>query len=309
VTHRAFHRVGGLAALFAAAVVALLAAAPTRAQVLMKNDPPDLQGVDLVPRLGATVPLKTTLIDSSGQTVELGKYFNQGKPVVLALVYYNCPMICPLVLQRLQERLNALPYTVGEDFNVVVVSFDPNNTTKMAAENKEIYLLGYKTRATPAIEAGWTFHTAPAGAARVIAEAIGFKYKFLEESGQYAHPAVLTVLTSDGRVSRYISGLEPQSNDLRLALLEASQGKIAKGLGDFFLHRCYLYDPKTGRYTIQAMRVMQMGGLVTVAAIGALLAALRAGERMRRARTQPAGTSEQQGGRDLPAGPLMGQTP
>jgi len=200
------------------------------------------------------------------------------------MVYYNCPMICPLILRRLQERLNAVPYTVGEDFNVVVVSFDPRNTTQMAAENKAAYLDGYKKKATPAIEAGWTFHTASASSARVIAEAVGFKYRYIEESGQYAHPAVLTILTPDGKVSGYVSGLEPEPNDLRLALLEASQGKIAKGLGDFFLHRCYRYDPKTGRYSLQATRVVQFGGLLTVAGLGALVAVLRAGERRRRAK-------------------------
>jgi protein SCO1/2 len=112
---------------------------------------------------------------------------------------------------------------------------------------------------------------------------VGFKYHYIQESGQYAHPALLTVLTPDGRVSGYVSGLDVGADELRVALLQASEGKIAKTWGDFFLHRCYRYDPKTGRYSLQATRIMRMTGLVTVAALGALIAALKAGERVRRA--------------------------
>jgi protein SCO1/2 len=196
---------------------------------------------------------------------------------------------------------------VGQDFNVVVVSFDPNNTTEMAAENKARYLDGYKLPPDDTVKAGWTFHTARAGEARRIAEAVGFKYRYIEESGQYAHPSVLTVLTQDGRVSGYVSGLEPQPNDLRLALLEASEGKIAKGIGDFFLHRCYRYDPKTGRFSLQATRVMQMAGLVSVVGLTALIAALRAGERARKARrARAAAETNDDHGSPAAAAPALG---
>lgn len=297
-----------------AGAMGMVCAAAAPAQVVLKDDPEPLRGVELDRKLGATVPMDAKLVDSTGKPATLGQYFNQGKPVVLALVYYNCPMICPLTLQRLQERLNAVPYTVGKDFNVVVVSFDPNNTTEMAAENKARYLDGYKLPPDKTIEAGWTFHTAPPGEARRIAEAVGFKYRLVEETGQYAHPSALTVLTPDGRVAAYVSGLEPEPNDLRLALLAASQGKIATGLKDFFLHRCYLYDPKTGKFSLQATRVMQVGGLVSVVGLTALIAALRAGERARKAREQRAAagnlTTEKfdtLGPGALPAGPATGQ--
>lgn len=286
--------------------VALFASAAASGQLITKEEPEEVRGVDVVPRLGERVPLDLPLTDSTGKTVTLGAYFNQDKPVVLALVYYNCPMICPLVLTRLQERLNAVPYTVGDDFNVVVVSFDPTNTTAMAAEAKATYLLGYNKPRTPSVEAGWTFHTATASDARVLAEAVGFRYRYIEESGQYAHPSVLTVLTSDGRVSRYVSGLEPEPNDLRLALLEASEGKIAQGLGDFFLHRCFIWDPKTGKYTLHAWRLMQMGALLTVAALGTLIAALRMGDRARAAART---TKAMEGSPGVPGAAAMGQTP
>src|SRR4029450_3590001 len=119
------------------------------------EDPPELKGVQLDPRLGAQVPLQTQITDWTGKSVELGEYFTQGKPVVLALVYYNCPLICPLVLQRLQDRVNGVPYLLGADFNVVVVSFDPTNTTEMAAANREGYLAGYNKPRTPVVDAGW----------------------------------------------------------------------------------------------------------------------------------------------------------
>jgi len=297
------------------AVAALLAAAmvlPALGQVILKEDPEDLKGVDLVQKLGETVPLDIPIIDSTGKTVTLGTYFNKGKPVVLALVYYNCPMICPLVLSRVQDRLNETTFTLGDDYNVVVVSFDPKNTTEMAASNRATYLAGYNRKLTPQVEAGWTFHTATAGNARAIAESVGFKYRYLPESGEYAHPAVLVVLTPQGRVARYISGLDANKGELRLALLDATDGKIAKTIGDFFLHRCYRFDPKNGAYTLHAMRVMQLAGLGTVLAVGTLLAGLKAGERIRAHRAAQQVRDDQDASSD-PApegdGPVMGHTP
>lgn len=299
-------RLGAVAAL----LLGCLPVSPVAAQVIMKEDPEGLKGVDLVQKLGASVPLNTPIVDSAGQTVELGKYFSQGKPVVLAMVYYDCPMICPLLLSRLQERINGVNYTLGEDFNVVVISFDPTNTTEMAASNKAAYLLGYNKKVTPAVEAGWSFHTASTGSARTIADAIGFKYRYIQESGQYSHPSVLTVLTPEGKVSRYLSGLDVNPGELRLALLEASEGKIAKTIADFFLHRCYVYNPSTGAYTMQAMRVMQMGGLATGLTLTVLIVGLKAGERLRAHRRAAAAAHTEGSGRpQVGRGPVMGHTP
>jgi protein SCO1/2 len=289
-----------------AACCCAIGAAP--AQVIPKEDPPQARGVDLVPMLGGRVPLATPITDWTGKTVELGKYFKSGKPVVLALVYYNCPLICPLVLQRLQERVNGVPYALGDDFTVVVVSFDPSNTTEMAAANREGYFTGYNKAKTPAAQAAWAFHTATVGSARAIADAVGFKYKYLDESGQYAHPAVLTVLTPDGRVSGYVSGLDVGADELRVALLQASEGKIAKTWGDFFLHRCYRYDPNTGAYTFQAMRVMQAAGLLSVVAVTTLIVGLRAAERARKLRLERTSSVAGPGGRPAPGVVMMGRT-
>jgi protein SCO1/2 len=286
----------------------VLCAAPAPAQVIQNEPPAPLQGLDLVKKLGEKAPLELEFTDSTGAKVKLGQYFNQkspsgvAKPVVLALVYYNCPMMCPLVLSRIQERLNGINYLVGDDFNVVVVSFDPTNTTKMAADNKAAYLAGYNKDQKKG-EAGWTFHTSEPVAVRRLADAVGFPYRFVPETGQYAHPAALTVLTPDGRVSGYIDGMSQDGGELKLALLQASEGKIAKGIGDFFLHKCYRYDPNTGAYSIQATRVMQIGGFLTVAAVVTLLAGLRAAERARRYRLEQQAAER---GR-APAAPRVGR--
>lgn len=292
-----------------AALLTLLAlAAPAPAQVIMREEPEDLKGTGVEQKLGEQVPLNVPIVDSSGKTVELGTYFNQGKPVVLALVYYDCPMICPLALSRLQDRLNDATFTLGKDYNVVVLSFDPTNTTEMAATNRAAYLMGYNREVTDEVRAGWTFHTAAAGNARAIANSVGFKYRYLEDVGEYAHPSVLVVLTPDGKVARYLSGLDANKGELRLALLDASDGKIARTIGDFFLHRCYRYDPKNGAYTLHAMRVMQMGGLGTLLAIGTLIAGLKAGERLR-AHRAVAGAQTDSGSAPRGAAPVMGHTP
>lgn len=300
---------GALAGLCAAA--ALASAPSARAQIIDKDPPPAVQGLDLIPKLGQPIPLQLEFTDSAGKKVPLSSYFNQGgKPVVLALVYYNCPLMCPLVLQRIQDRLNAVKYQVGEDFNVVVVSFDPLNTTQMASEAKATYVGGYEKDRKLA-ERGWTFHTSDAGSARLLADAVGFPYRFIPETGQYAHTAVLTVLTPDGHVSGYIDGMGQDSGELRMALLQASEGKIARGIGDFFLHRCYRYNPLTGAYALQAMVVMKIAGLLTVMSVTTLIVGLRAWERARRRKIESILNAAGPVARPAPpasAGLMMGRT-
>jgi protein SCO1 len=270
---------GRLAGLLVVAVLAMASGAP--AQVLMREVPAPAQGVDLIQRLGERVPLDIELTNSRGETVQLSKYFNQRKPVMLVMVYYNCPLICPLTLERLQDTLNALPYTVGDDFNVLVVSFDTRNTWQMAAENKAAYLAGYGRARTPSVVEGWEFHTSTLENARRLSEAIGFKYKLIPETGEYSHPSTFVIMTPGGMISRYVSGIEPDSREVRLALLEASEGRIAQSISDFFLHLCFRWDPNAGAYSLHAMRVMQMTGLLTVLGLITLVAALKAGERAR----------------------------
>jgi protein SCO1 len=295
---------GGQIGCVLVAVLWLAMASPGAAQVLMRELPGPAQEVDLKQLLGERIPLDLEFIASSGEVVRLEKYFNQGKPVILVMVYYNCPLICPLTLERLQHVLNGLRYTVGNEFNVVVISFDTRNTTAMAAENKAAYLAGYNRPKTPEVLAGWEFHTSTAQSARRLAEAIGFSYKFIPETGEYSHPSTFVVLTDDGVISRYTSGLDPDVREMRLALLEASQGQIAQSISDFFLHLCFRWDPTMGAYSLHAMRVMQITGLLCVLGLATLIAALKAGERARRMwGGLPARTSE---GEPVGAGPVAG---
>jgi protein SCO1 len=263
------------------AITAALSLAPAASAQYYRPEPPEAKEVTLDPRLGSQVPEGAVLTDWKGRTVKLGDYLNQGKPVVLTMVYYNCPLICPLGMQRLQDRVNGVPFTVGTDFNVVVVSFNPSDTTAQAAANRDGWFTGYDKPKTSEVEKGWTFHTATTDSARSIAESIGFRYRFLPDSGEYAHPSILAILTPEGKVSGYLSGLDAGPGELRAALLQASEGKIAKSWGDFFIHRCFRFDPRTGKYSMQVTRVMQLVCILTVAGLGTLIAGLKAGERAR----------------------------
>jgi protein SCO1/2 len=249
-----------------------------RAQYIQSELPEPARGLDIVERPGNMVPLDTQLVNSEGKAVRLGDSFDQGKPVVLALAYYDCPVACPAVLDAMTRCFNGLDYAIGKDFNVVVVSFNPKNTTMMAADAKRTALGGYSRPKTPQIEAGWRFHTASAEASGAVADAVGFKYRFLPDSGQYSHPIGIFVLTPQGRVSKYFYGFEYPAADMKMALIGASEGKMALTLGDRLVLFCYHYDPKTGTFTFAAYRLMQAGAVVTMVLLAALVALLRGGE-------------------------------
>jgi protein SCO1/2 len=280
------HPAGSVHALFRAccalvALVAFVTAPAARAQLLDKELPRQIRGLDVVEHLGALVPLDLKFTSAQGKTVPLGTYFNQGKPVILVLAYYTCPTVCTVVMDKLAECLDHLDYTVGKDFNIAVVSIDPTNTTKMAADKKDLYLTAYGHEADKAaVAAGWEFHTATLENSRRLAEAVGWQYRFLPESGQYSHPVAIMVLTPDGRVARYIYGLEYPPRDVKLALLEAAGGKIASAsLGDRFLMFCFHYDPSRGTYSLAAMRVMRVAGVLMALGVGSLVALLKLSER------------------------------
>lgn len=261
------------------------------AQVIMKEPPEPLRDLELVPQVGERVPMELQFTDSTGQRVRLERYFNRGhQPVILALVYYGCPMMCPLVLDRLQDRLNGLEYVAGRDFALVVVSFGAGETAAQAAEARAAFLAGYRHRGNE-VPGGVAFHVSDAGSVRRLADAVGFPYRYIPQTGQYAHGAVLTVLTPDGRISGYLDALGAEAREFRMALLEASQGRLGRSLSDFFLHLCYRFDPTQGRYTLQAMRIMQAGGLMAVVGLGGLVGWLWAWERTRRAARSPRPTA------------------
>jgi protein SCO1/2 len=265
-----------------AALGAAVAGAPVRAQVIHDELPPQVRGLDIRDRLGTRVPTDIVLTDSAGRQVTTGAYFDGRRPVVLAMLYYDCPLACPLILQRLQESLNGVEKTYGASFRVVVVSFDPRSTTEQAAHKRDLTLQAYNRKVTAEVAAGVEFHTASEAEARRLADAIGFDYRYLPDVGEFAHPAAIFVLSSEGAVSRALIGFDYPARDVTAALLEASRGRIASTLGEYFLYFCYHFDDATGRYSPRYMAIMRAGALTTLGLLTATVVWLKARERSRR---------------------------
>jgi protein SCO1/2 len=271
------------AALLAALAPAVLAARDLPADV----KPAALRDVGFDQRLGESLPLDVALRDEDGRPVTLGAYF-QGRPVVLAVVYYECPMLCTLTLNGLVSALATLSFDVGREFEVVTVSFDPREGPELARAKKAAYLRRYER---PGAAEGWHFLTGDADALRAVTAAVGFRYAWDERTRQFAHPAGVVVLTPEGRISRYLYGVEYAPKDLRLALVESAAGRIGNAVDQVLLY-CYQYDPETGRYGAVIMRLVRLAGVVTLAGLGGLILALRRSERRREAarpRALPAG--------------------
>lgn len=239
--------------------------------------PNDLIGrVDVEQHLGESLPLDAAFRDEQGREVTLGSYFGK-RPVVLALVYYDCPMLCTLVLNGLVRAMKPLAMEPGRDYEVVVVSFDPDETPDLASAKKAVYMDAY---ARPGTETGWHFLTGKREPIEALTGALGFRYAYDAARDEYAHAAAIFVTTPQGRIARYLFGVEYSSRDLRLSMVEASGGKIGT-LADKLLLLCYHYDPDTGTYTRAALGAMRAAGLVTVAAIVLLFITMRRRERAR----------------------------
>jgi protein SCO1/2 len=232
-------------------------------------------------KLEARVPLDLVFRDEAGRGVRLGDYFGR-KPVVLSLVYYDCPMLCTLILNGLVKSLRTVNLDVGTDFEVVTLSFDPREGPALAAEKKAGYVRQY-TRAGG--EAGWHFLTGDEPAIRQLTEAVGFHYTFDTQTGQFAHASGIVVLTPEGKISKYLYGIEYAPRDLRLSLVEASAGRIGT-LSDKVLLYCFHYDPTTGKYGLAIMRITRVAGLLTVALIVGFVAVMLRRERRSTLRAQ-----------------------
>ncbi len=221
--------------------------------------PRQLKDVTFEQRLDTRLPLDARLRDEAGRSVSLGDYFGE-RPVVLAFVYYSCPMLCTQVLNGVSSSVKAMPFTVGKDFDVVYVSFDPRDTPRAAAEKKGAQLGDFKQSATAE---GWHYLTGDEATIRSLTDAAGFSYRWDEASGQYAHVSGVLVVTPDGRLSRYFYGVEYSPKELRMALVESSEGKVGSVVDQLLLY-CYHYNPATGRYGVIAMSLVRLGGAVTV---------------------------------------------
>jgi protein SCO1/2 len=239
--------------------------------------PQILRDVGIDQRLGESVPLDLAFRDETGSSVRLAEYFALGKPVVLSLVYYECPMLCTQVLNGLASALDVLTMDAGKEFTVITVSFNPRETPALAAEKKKSYLARYDREGAAE---GWHFLTGDSLAIAALTKSVGFRYAWDAEINQYAHASGITVLTPEGKVARYFFGIEYSPRDLRLALVEASNGKIGTPVDDLLLY-CYRYDPATGKYGAVVMNMVRVGGVATLATLGVFLAVSLRGDRRR----------------------------
>src|SRR5271169_2648933 len=226
--------------------------------------PPGLRNVSLEQKLNQQVPLDLSFRDDAGRQLPLSSYFG-GKPVILALVYYQCPMLCTQILNGLVMSLRGMSLESGRDFEVVAVSIDPTETPDLAARKKAEYPPRYAK--TPA---GWHFLTGAEPQIRQLAEAVGFRYAYDARTKQYAHASAIMVLTPGGRLSRYFYGIEYAPRDLRLGLVEASENKIGSPADQLLLY-CYHYDPSTGKYSAIVMNIVRLAGALTLLIFGYLL--------------------------------------
>lgn len=249
-------------------------------------------GVTIVPHLGDKVPADAWFFDEMGKRVTIGDYLKQGRPVILTLNYYRCPMLCGLVMNGAAHAVKALPLEPGTDYQIVTVGIDPAEPPSMARAKKQRYLTQLEK---PGFDEGWAFLTGETPQIDRVAEAVGFQYRWVEEERQYAHPAAVIVLTPDGTIARY---LFPTANDadggvarsdafnydvdtMRLSLVEASEGHIGT-IVDQLLLTCFHFDPNTGKYSRDAMFIMRMGGVFTVGLIVSVLGLLFLRERRQR---------------------------
>jgi protein SCO1 len=236
--------------------------------------PKPLENVTFEQRLDTRLPLDTRFKDETGRDVMLGDYFGK-RPVVLAFVYYSCPMLCTQILNGVSSSLKAMPFTVGEDFDVVYVSFDHRETPQMAAAKKAAQLEDYHQTATAA---GWHYLTGSEASIARVTSAAGFSYRWDEKSDQFAHVSGVLVVTPDGRLSRYFYGVEYSPKELRMALVESSAGKIGSAVDQLLLY-CYHYDPATGQYGVVAMNMVRLGGVITLVLLGGFIWVMRRRER------------------------------
>jgi protein SCO1/2 len=218
-----------------------------------------LKKVGIEQKLGSQIPLDLKFKDEYGQDVKLGDYFQGGKPVVLTLVYYECPMLCNQTLNGLVGALEAVTFSPGKDFQVVTVSFDPREGPELAAKKKETYL---KRFGREGAANGWHFLTGDKDSIDRLAQATGFQYQWDDESKQFAHASAIMVATPEGKLSHYFYGIEYSPKDLRLALVESSEGKIGSPVDALILY-CYHYDPATGKFA-PVMAVLRGAGVLTV---------------------------------------------
>jgi protein SCO1 len=272
----------GIALMAVLATVPVAAQEPVRLPTQRLNDavppagsmPTLLQDIGLDQKLNEAVPMSLKFKDEQGRDVTLGDYFGK-RPVILTLVYYECPMLCTQVLNGLISALSTMNFSVGKEFDIVTISFDPGETPELARGKKAAYLDRYKR---PGAGQGWHFLTGSQHSITQLTRAVGFRYAYNAEVDQYAHASGIMIVTPDGRLSHYFFGIEYGPRDLRLALIDAADRKIGSPV-DQLLLACFHYDPKSGKYSLAIMRLVQACGVLTVAGIVLTILMLRRRDR------------------------------
>jgi protein SCO1/2 len=245
-------------------LAALAATAPMRAQLPAHQTPRELEGVGIEEKLGQKIDLSLEFIAEDGYPRPLRDYFSSGRPVILNLVYYSCPMLCSLVLNGQTEALRAIPQTAGKEFEIITVSIDPTENYKLAAAKRQAYLASYERS-----DRGWHFLADYQNNVAKLADQVGFRYRWDDRTRQYAHAAAILILSPDGMVSRYLYGVRFRPLDLRLALAEAAEGRT--GVTDRILLYCFHYDPAARSYALVAMNIMRAGGALALLVLGFVL--------------------------------------
>lgn len=248
---------------------AVIISIPAEAQVVA-DVPPALEDVGVDEHFDVQVPLDLEFKDEQGRTIRLGDYFKPDRPVILTLNYYRCPMLCGLQLNGFLQGLKELEWMPSDQFEIVTISIDPLETPALAVEKKQNYMAQLGREGAGA---GWHFLTGGEPNIQAVADAVGFRYSYDEETAQYAHAAALMVLTPDGRVARYLYGIEYPASKLKFALLEAGQGEIGSPLDQLLLY-CFHYDSTDRQYTPVAMNIMRLGGGLTLSILAVAIGAM-----------------------------------
>ena len=248
------------------ALAVALVGSPLAARAASDTNPPELRNVGIDQHLNQQVPLDLPFRNEAGETVTL-RSLMRGKPVILSLAYYQCPMLCTLVLNGLVSAMRALPFDAGNEFDVITVSFNPKDTPELATKKKAAYIEDYRRENAAQ---GWHFLTGDEASIKQLTDAVGFRYKYLPDKDQFAHAAGIFVLTPEGVLSRYFYGVEFAPRDLKFGLMDAANGKIGSPVDQLMLF-CFQYDPSTGRYTSEVMTAIRIGGVLTLLALGAFM--------------------------------------
>jgi len=266
----------------------LAGASPVAAQISNASSKLEaLEGISIEQKLNEQIPLDLNFLDATGQRVQLRDYFGE-KPVILSLVYYECPMLCSMILNGLLRSLNILSFDVGDEFNIVTVSFDPKETTKLAMGKKKSYMSKYGRLDA---EKGWHFLTGDESSIQQLTKAVGFNYKYDPETNQFVHASGIMVLTPEGKLSRYFYGVEYSAKDLKFGLMEAATNKIGSAVDQLLLY-CYHYDPVTGKYGMVIMNVIRISGTATVLVLAAFMLAMFRRDRISKSEERGAGHAE-----------------